>query len=494
MAGRVARLHTTIRESQDAVSNTSNNKSSNKNEGSEDWIGELLVDIITGIGHLLGWGLRFPLIGIPVAIAAGVGIWQGLNLGMFTLAGFVAAYVVWAVLDENTFQQYVIDPPHHYFLRWSRYERSWPQVCAMHGLTAKHGEREHVPALRAISIGAHVDVLDVTIVTGQSITNWHKQTEALAAAWRAQRVTIATTTPGHVRVTVMRADVLAEPISLPVPTPVTPVELAAICAGVTESGDLWRVPVLGHHVLVAGATGAGKGSVLWSLLAGLAPDVRTGKVRLCVIDPKGGMELGSGAPMFTAFTHDATGVTVELLRTLVEVMIERAHRLRGRTRLHTPTASEPLFVVVIDELAALTAYVTDRKIRTEIEHLLGLLLSQGRAVGVSVIAAIQDPAKDTLPVRQLFTVRVGLRLTEATQTTMVLGQGARDAGAACEDIDDRTPGVGYVMIDGTAQPMRVRAFNVTDPDIAVLVRTFPAPRPRRRTATGQDSTSTEDQG
>ena len=84
-------------------------------------------------------------------------------------------------------------------------------------------------------------------------------------------------------------------------------------------------------------------------------------------------------------------------------------------------------MVVIDEIAALTAYVTDRKTRTDIEHLLGLLLSQGRAVGISVVAAVQDPAKDTLPVRQLFTVRVGLRLTEATQTTMV----SRPRGAGC---------------------------------------------------------------
>lgn len=476
------------------MSNTSNSKSGNENNGPDDWVGELLVDIVCGIGHLLGWGLRFPMLGVPVAITMGVGIWQGLNIAMFTVAGFIAAYMAWAVLDEGTFEQYVIDPPYHYFLRWSRYERSWARVCAMHGLTAQHGDREHVPALRTISIGADVDVLEVAIVTGQSIRDWHKHTDALAAAWRAQRVTITATTPGQIRVTVMRADVLAEPIALPQPTPVTPVELTAIDAGVTESGDLWQVPVLGHHVLVAGASGAGKGSVLWSLIAGMAPDVRTGKVRLCVIDPKGGMELASGAPMFTAFTHDATGTTVELLRTLVDVMIERAHRLRGRTRLHTPTVAEPLFVVVIDELAALTAYVTDRKIRSEIEHLLGLLLSQGRAVGISVIAAIQDPAKDTLPVRQLFTVRVGLRLTEATQTTMVLGQGARDGGAVCEDIDDGTPGVGYVMIDSTATPTRVRAFHVTDPDIAVLARGFRAPRRQRPTSTGQDSTRTEGQG
>lgn len=466
------------------MSSTPSDKSNgSKDESSDDWIGDLLVDMVTGLGHLLGWGMRFPMLGAPVAMTIGVGLWQGLSIGLLTLAGLIAAYMVWAVLDEDSFQRSVINPPHRCFLRWSRYERTWAQVCAMHGLTAKHADCEHVPVVRTIEIGAHADVLDVSVVTGQSIHDWRKHTDALAAAWRAERVTIAADSPGQVRVTVMRDDVLAEPIRLPMPRPAASVELAAIPAGVTEGHHLWRVPILGHHILVAGATGAGKGSVLWSLIAGLAPNVRSGRVRLCVIDPKGGMELGAGAELFTAFTHDVTGATVEMLRALVQVMRDRANRLRGRTRLHVPTIGAPLVVVVIDELAALTAYVTDRKIRTEIEHLLGLLLSQGRAVGISVVAAIQDPSKDTVPVRQLFTVRIGLRLTEATQTAMVLGQGAREAGAVCEDINDFTPGVGYVMIDGTAAPTRVRAYHVTDADITFLASTFTAPRSRRRTDT-----------
>jgi S-DNA-T family DNA segregation ATPase FtsK/SpoIIIE len=188
--------------------------------------------------------------------------------------------------------------------------------------------------------------------------------------------------------------------------------------------------------------------------------------------------------MFSVFCHHTGEPAVELLRQLVALMQARANRLRGHTRLHTPSTTEPLIVVVIDEIAALTAYLTDRKLRVETEQLLGLLLSQGRAVGISVVAAVQDPAKDTLPVRQLFTVRIGLRMTEATQTAMVLGQGARDAGAECDLIADATPGVGYVVIDGTADPIRVRAFQVTDRDITALARTFPAPRRRTPDTTG----------
>ena len=40
----------------------------------------------------------------------------------------------------------------------------------------------------------------------------------------------------------------------------------------------------------------------------------------------------------------------------------------------------------------------------------------------------------------------------------------------------RRPGVGYMMVDGTAEPQRVRAFNVTDPDIADLATRFTRPR------------------
>ena len=456
---------------------TSNKKNTtNSGSGDDDWFGELVMSLFTASGYVLWWAVLFPAISVPIVVSLTLGVAHGPRAGLVAAIVFGAGYAGWAWLDPVSFRGWVTEPVRRRVLTWSRYTRSWESTCALHGLTAKLGERTLVPTLRTVTIGRTSDTLAVRIVTGQSAADWHQQSEALAAAWRADRMTITTSGPGELRITLMRGDVLAEPVPLPMPTSVTPVTLESVRVGITETRNYWQVPLLGHHILVAGATGAGKGSVLWSLIAGIAPAVRTGLVRLCVIDPKGGMELGAGAPLFTVFTHDATDTTLELLRQLVTVMHARANRLRGHTRLHTPTTSEPLFVAVIDEIAALTAYVTDRKVRTEIEQLLGLLLSQGRAVGISVVAAVQDPAKDTLPVRQLFTVRVGLRMTEATQTAMVLGQGARDAGAECDLIPDATPGVGYVMLDGTADPLRVRAFHVTDSDITAMARTF------RRTA------------
>ena len=62
---------------------------------------------------------------------------------------------------------------------------------------------------------------------------------------------------------------------------------------------------------------------------------------------------------------------------------------------------------MVDELAALTAWVNDRAVKKRIESALGLLLSQGRAVGVVVVGGDPGPAKDVLPQRDLFPIRIG---------------------------------------------------------------------------------------
>ncbi len=71
---------------------------------------------------------------------------------------------------------------------------------------------------------------------------------------------------------------------------------------------------------------------------------------------------------------------------------------------------------------------------------------------------------------------------------MVLGTAARDAGAVCDQIPASTPGVGYVCADGTSEPVRVRAFHVTDPDIDYLTIHF---APQQRPAAASDNGQTQ---
>jgi S-DNA-T family DNA segregation ATPase FtsK/SpoIIIE len=251
------------------------------------------------------------------------------------------------------------------------------------------------------------------------------------------------------------------------------VDLDAIPLGVCEDGSPFTVRVRGGHVLCVGATGAGKGSLIQGLIRGLAPAVAAGVVRIVGFDLKGGMELAAASPLFHQFVYEAEAAA-DALEALVVDMKAREDRLRGVTRLHEPTADEPQYLVLLDELAELTAYVADRMLRTRIESALALLLTQGRAVGFSVVAALQDPRKEVLPQRGLFPTRIALRLAEAVDIDMCLGRGARERGADCTGIPTGLAGagVGYVWRDGEPEPVRMRLAWVSDDDIAEAVERY----------------------
>ena len=93
----------------------------------------------------------------------------------------------------------------------------------------------------------------------------------------------------------VRRDALAQIIpALPVPHRV---DLRALPVGRREDGLPWLVRLHGTHVLVAGATGAGKASLLWGLIRAMLPMMREGLVRVLAADPKL-MELAYGRVIF----------------------------------------------------------------------------------------------------------------------------------------------------------------------------------------------------
>jgi DNA segregation ATPase FtsK/SpoIIIE, S-DNA-T family len=456
-----------------------NNKSRSTESEWDQTVTIIATRLAKALKVLVWWSILFPMISAPILMSLWLWLIAGPIFGIALAALSALALVAWSLAWPASFDEWVTAPMRSRWRAWRTYRHHWTTICTLHGLTATIGERTLVPTLQSVTIGATRDVVAVQLLIGQSMADWQNKAAALTEAFRAQRLTIRSANPREITITAHHRDALANPIALRRPTWDTQLNPAQVGVGATEAGKWWRLPVLGHHILVAGATGSGKGSVLWSLVAGLAPGIRAGWIRVLVVDPKGGMEFGRAQKLFSGFAYDNGHDTVEVLRAATKVMQQRAQRLRGHTRLHSPSVDEPLIVLIVDEIASLTAYIGDRKIRTEVEQLLGLLLSQGRAVGVSVIAAVQDPSKDVLPIRQLFSIRIGMRMTESSQTAMVLGAAARDAGAVCDQLLTTTPGVGYVCEDGTAEPVRVRAFHVTDADIDYLTAQF---APGRRTS------------
>jgi S-DNA-T family DNA segregation ATPase FtsK/SpoIIIE len=212
------------------------------------------------------------------------------------------------------------------------------------------------------------------------------------------------------------------------------------------------------------------------------PLIQAGLVRVLAADPKL-MELAYGRAIFDRYgRYAADPVSIAaMLDTAVADMQDRAARFAGRQRDHTPTVEDPFVVVLVDEVAFLTAYQPDRKLKEHIMLALATLTTQGRALGYSVVAALQDPRKDVLTIRNLFPDRIAMRLDEPEQVDMVLGDGAYDRGAPCELIssDPSTgAGVAFVRLEADPDPVRVRAGWVSDTDIRALAAACqPEPQP-----------------
>ena len=105
-------------------------------------------------------------------------------------------------------------------------------------------------------------------------------------------------------------------------------------------------------------------------------------------DPKL-MELAFGRVIFErygAYAADPEAIAV-MLEQAVADMQERAGQFAGKRRVHVPTVEDPFVVVLVDEVAFLTAYQRDRELRERIMAALATLTTQGRAVGYCVVAA-----------------------------------------------------------------------------------------------------------
>ena len=199
--------------------------------------------------------------------------------------------------------------------------------------------------------------------------------------------------------------------------------------------DLATMP----HLLIAGATGAGKSvgvnSMLTSILYRATPD----DVRLILIDPKR-LELG----MYEEIPHLLTPVVVDpkkaanALRWAVHEMEERYKTLAAegvrnieqynrniRLLLADSGAAKdfdapkplPFIVVVIDELADLMMVASN-----EVEESICRLAQMARAVGIHLILATQRPSVDVVTglIKANLPARISFRLSSKTDSRTIL--------------------------------------------------------------------------
>jgi DNA segregation ATPase FtsK/SpoIIIE, S-DNA-T family len=421
------------------------------------------------IGWLVRLALRHPVLSLVLAVLGLIWAetgWLGVTLLMVWAAVVLAS---WRVLWPVGFARWVARPTCSAW-RSQRYRRRWPSVMTISGLAPFYQGRIILPVLGKVRSTRYVDRVQVRLVSGQSAAQVADVADNLAHGFGAILCRVRTARSGMVVLEFVRRDALAQVVP---PMPIRAyADLRALEVGRREDGLPWLVRLHGTHVLIAGATGAGKASLLWGLVRAMFPLMQNGLVRVLAADPKL-MELAFGRTIFERHGEYAAdpAAVADMLELAVADMQARAARFAGNQRDHTPTLADPFTVILVDEVAFLTAYQPDRKLRERIMNALATLTTQGRAVGYCVVAALQDPRKEVLTIRNLFPDRIAMRLDEPEQVDMVLGDGARDRGAACELISSNPAvgaGVAFVRIEGDPDPVRVRAGWVSDRDIDAL--------------------------
>ncbi|MCC6313527.1 MAG: DNA translocase FtsK, partial [Thermomicrobiales bacterium] len=245
-----------------------------------------------------------------------------------------------------------------------------------------------------------------------------------------------------------------------------PVPLGRDVNGRYVVGDLTRMP----HLLIAGATGAGKSVCLNCIISTFLMTKDPDDLKLVMIDPKKVELTGyNGVPHLQCPVVTEMDKVVGALRLTLREMERRyalfarlgVRNLDGyRLKVADEPGSErlPYLVVIIDELADLMMTAPD-----EVETLLVRLAQMARATGIHLIIATQRPSVDVVTglIKANVPSRIAFAVSSLTDSRVVLDM----PGA------ERLLGRGdmlYLPADA-AKPQRVQGAFLDDRDAQYVV-------------------------
>ncbi len=257
-----------------------------------------------------------------------------------------------------------------------------------------------------------------------------------------------------------------------------PVAIGRLVDGTPLVKDLGEMP----HLLVAGATGAGKSVLINTLLCSLLTRRTPDQLRLILIDPKR-VELRP----YRKIPHLLTPVVLDPEKSKI-VLQQACRELDRRTRLleehgvrnitgynrYVQSLREssskrrgkqeelpslmPHLVIVIDELADLFLHA-----RAEVTPAIQRLLALGRAEGIHLVLATQRPSTDIISgtLKANLPTRIAFRVATQVDSKVILDRGGAELLLGKGDM--------LLMRAGADMPRAQGAF-VTEKEVEQLAR------------------------
>ncbi len=346
--------------------------------------------------------------------------------------------------------------------------------------------------IEGISPGPVITVFEFQPAPGVKVSQIVNLQDELALALRATSVridrlpgrsTLGIEVPNRERLTIPLGTLLSQETFQKARSPLT-MALGVTIYGEPYFADLATMP----HLLVAGATGAGKSVGLQTMITSIVYKAPAEQVRFILIDPKR-IELG----VYADIPNLETKVVVEpqqaanVLNNMVAEM-ERRYRLlaevhvrsiayynsairdpeqRRRLALDDETSDFgpedfqplPYFVIIIDELADLMMVAS-----SEVETAIARLAQMARAVGIHLIVATQRPSVDILTgtIKANFPCRISYATATRHDSRTILDQ------IGAEQLLGK--GDALFMPPGTSRTMRLHGAYVSEQETAGLMR------------------------
>ncbi len=252
-----------------------------------------------------------------------------------------------------------------------------------------------------------------------------------------------------------------------------PLALGKDIMGKPQITDLAKAP----HMLIAGATGAGKSVTIHDLLISLLYRYGPDKLRLILVDPKRvELTLYNGIPhLLTPVIIDAKK-TILTLKWLISEMERRYdilenykvqnlhsyHSIFDKAKEKDPEADMetlPYIVTVLDELADIMQLYPK-----ELESAIVRIAQKARAVGIHLILATQRPDVRTITglIKANIPTRIALQVPSQIDSRTILDQSGAEKLLGAGDM---------LFLSGSmAKPKRIQAPYVSNQEIKDVVK------------------------